>query len=149
MAESGLTQTPGFSFVEVKKKIYKFVSQDMAWPQCNGVYDMLHQMEWQLKFEGYSEDTSQVLLDVDEEEKMERLSRHSQKLAIAFALIHTSEGSPIRIHGRNVSELLVHVGLVMPASLNVTANHLESSGNRKSRKQHSLGPAIIRVAYQS
>lgn len=28
---------------------------------------------------------------------MERLSRHSQKLANAFALIHTSEGSPIRI----------------------------------------------------
>nr|XP_017233947.1 PREDICTED: pentatricopeptide repeat-containing protein At1g31920 [Daucus carota subsp. sativus] len=97
MAESGLSQTPGFSFVEVKKNIYKFVSQDMTRPQCNGVYDMLHQMEWQLKFEGYSADTSQVLLDVDEEEKTERLSRHSQKLAIAFALIHTSEGSPIRI----------------------------------------------------
>ncbi|XP_074334343.1 pentatricopeptide repeat-containing protein At1g31920 [Apium graveolens] len=97
IAEIGLTQTPGFSCVEVKKKMYKFVSQDMTWPQCNGVYDMLHQMEWQLKFEGYSADTSQVLLDVDEEEKMERLSRHSQKLAIAFALIHTSEGSPIRI----------------------------------------------------
>lgn len=97
LAESALTQTPGFSFVEVKKKIYKFVSQDMTRPQCNGVYDMLHQMEWQLKFEGYTADTSQVLLDVDEQEKMERLSRHSQKLAIAFALIHTSEKSPIRI----------------------------------------------------
>jgi hypothetical protein len=54
-------------------------------------------MEWQLKFEGYIPDTSQVLLDVEEEEKKERLKYHSQKLAIAFGLIHTSEGSPLRI----------------------------------------------------
>ena len=57
----------------------------------------LHQMEWQLKFEGYSLNTSQVLLDVVEEEKRQRLIIHSQKLAIAFALIHTSQGSPVRI----------------------------------------------------
>ncbi|KAK0590823.1 hypothetical protein LWI29_032088 [Acer saccharum] len=58
---------------------------------------MIHQMEWQLKFKGYSPDTSQALLDADEDEKKERLKGHSQKLAIAFALIHTSQGSPIRI----------------------------------------------------
>lgn len=97
IAQNGLIQTPGFSSVEVKRKFYKFVSQDKSHPQCNDVYEMLHQMEWQLKFEGYSPETSKVLLDVDEEEKRERISRHSQKLAIAFALIHTSQGSPIRI----------------------------------------------------
>lgn len=99
IAQNGLSQTPGFSSVEVKRKFYKFVSQDKSHPQCNDVDEMLHQMEWQLKFEGYSPETSKVLLDVDEEEKRERLSRHSQKLAIAFALIHnTSQGSPpIRI----------------------------------------------------
>ncbi|KAA8525823.1 hypothetical protein F0562_007678 [Nyssa sinensis] len=97
MIDKKLAQTPGFSLVEVKRNVYKFVSQDKSHPQCDGVYEMLHQMEWQLEFEGYSPDTSQVLLDVDEEEKRQRLSRHSQKLAIAFALIHTSQGSPIRI----------------------------------------------------
>ncbi|TXG54225.1 hypothetical protein EZV62_019481 [Acer yangbiense] len=44
-----------------------------------------------------SPDTSQALLDTDEDEKKERLKGHSQKLAIAFALIHTSQGSPIQI----------------------------------------------------
>lgn len=101
MAQEKIVQEPGSSSVEVKRKLYKFVSQDMSHPHCEGVYEMLHQMEWQLKFEGYSPDTSQVLLDVDEEEKRQRLSAHSQKLAIAFALIHTSQYSPIRIF-RNV-----------------------------------------------
>lgn len=97
MARRGFIQTPGYSLVEVERKIYKFVSQDMSHPQCRGIYEMIHQMEWQLKFEGYSPDTSQVLFDVDEEEKRERLKAHSQKLAMAFALIHTSQGAPIRI----------------------------------------------------
>lgn len=97
MAEKGLIQTPGFSLVEAERKVYKFVSQDQSHPQCDRIYDMIHQMEWQLKFEGYIPDTSQVLLDVDEEEKRQRLKYHSQKLAIAFALVHMSEGAPIRI----------------------------------------------------
>jgi hypothetical protein len=97
MVRKGFKQTPGFSLVEVKRRVYKFVSQDTSHPQCDDIYEMIHQMEWQLKFEGYSPDTSQVLLDVDEEEKRQRLKGHSQKLAIAFALIHTSQGSPIRI----------------------------------------------------
>ncbi|KAF2315578.1 hypothetical protein GH714_040087 [Hevea brasiliensis] len=92
-----LHQTPGFSLVEVKRKIYRFVSQDMSHPESEDIYEMIHQMEWQLKFEGYSPDTSQILLDVDEEEKRQRLKAHSQKLAIAFALIHASQGIPIRI----------------------------------------------------
>lgn len=97
MFSKGLSQRPGFSLVEVKRKMHRFVSQDAGHPQSESVYEMLYQMEWQLKFEGYSPDTTQVLCDVDEEEKKQRLSGHSQKLAIAYALIHTSQGSPVRI----------------------------------------------------
>lgn len=97
MVGKGLIQTPGFCSVEVKRKLYKFISYDTSQPHCKGINDILYQMEWQLRFEGYSPDTSQVLLDVDEEEKRERLGRHCQKLAIGFALLHTPKGSPIRI----------------------------------------------------
>ncbi|XP_050377443.1 pentatricopeptide repeat-containing protein At1g31920 [Argentina anserina] len=97
MTSKRLAQTPGSSLVEVNREVHKFVSQDMSHPQCKRIYEMIHQMEWQLRFEGYSADTTQVLLDVDEEEKRERLKYHSLKLAIAFALIHTSQESPIRI----------------------------------------------------
>ncbi|PKI56925.1 hypothetical protein CRG98_022660 [Punica granatum] len=101
MAKRGISQKPGFSSVEVNRRTHRFVSQDMNPAQCKGVYEMIHQMEWQLKFEGYLPDTSQVSINDDEEEKRERLKGHSQKLAIAFALIHTSQGSLIRIT-RNV-----------------------------------------------
>ncbi|XP_038887929.1 pentatricopeptide repeat-containing protein At1g31920 [Benincasa hispida] len=97
MVNDGLIQTPGYSLVEVKSKVYKFVSQDKSNCKLGKIYEMIHQMEWQLRFEGYMPDTSQVMLNVDEEEKRERLKGHSQKLAIAFALIHTSQGSAIRI----------------------------------------------------
>ncbi|CAI9089966.1 OLC1v1024624C1 [Oldenlandia corymbosa var. corymbosa] len=93
----GLNQEPGYCSVEVQRKVYKFLSQDKFYTKCEGVREMLREMEWQLKFEGYSADTSQVLLDVDEEEKRKILGCHSQKLSIAFALIHTSQHSPIRI----------------------------------------------------
>ncbi|GFP98075.1 pentatricopeptide repeat-containing protein at1g31920 [Phtheirospermum japonicum] len=97
MANEGLGQVVGSSSVEVNRKVRKFVSYDKSHFDFREIYEMLHQMAWQLKFEGYLPDTTQVLLDVDEEEKRERLGLHSQKLAIAFSLIHTFEGSPIRI----------------------------------------------------
>lgn len=97
MVSKGICQSPGSSSVEVNRTICRFISRDVRQTDCDEVSEMIHQMEWQLKFEGYVPDTSPVSLNVDEEEKRERLKGHSQKLAIAFALIHTSDGSPIRI----------------------------------------------------
>ncbi|KAI6706743.1 hypothetical protein NL676_009705 [Syzygium grande] len=97
LVDKGIYQAPGFSSVEVQRKIYRFFSQDMKRPHDDGICDMIHQMEWQLKFEGYVPDTSLVLFNVQEEEKRQRLRGHSQKVAIAFALLNTSRGSPIRI----------------------------------------------------
>ncbi|GMH09173.1 hypothetical protein Nepgr_011013 [Nepenthes gracilis] len=97
MADRGFTQMPCFSSVEVKRKVHVFVSWDMSHPNREEIYEMIHQMEWQLKFEGYSPDTSRVLIDAEEDEKRQKLRRHSQKLALAFALIQTSTEKPIRI----------------------------------------------------
>ncbi|KAG9458964.1 hypothetical protein H6P81_003472 [Aristolochia fimbriata] len=96
MAQRGSPQMPGFSMIEVKRKVHKFVSQDKSHPQSEEIYKMLHQMGWQLRFEGYCPDISQVPLDIDDDEKRELLGAHSQKLAIAFGLI-TNQDSPIRV----------------------------------------------------
>ncbi|THU52354.1 hypothetical protein C4D60_Mb10t03130 [Musa balbisiana] len=50
-----------------------------------------------LKEAGYVPNKSEVLLDMDEEEKENALCRHSEKLAIAFGLMRTAPGTPIRI----------------------------------------------------
>ncbi|KAM1468138.1 hypothetical protein ACFX13_034003 [Malus domestica] len=58
---------------------------------------MLDEIAKRLKKEGYAPDTNEVSFDIDEEEKETALSRHSEKLAIAFGLIAISPPSPIRI----------------------------------------------------
>ena len=51
----------------------------------------------EMEKEGYKPDTSCALHDVDEKIKIESLKYHSERLAIAFALISTPEGSPILV----------------------------------------------------
>ncbi|RLN07266.1 hypothetical protein C2845_PM11G29240 [Panicum miliaceum] len=93
----GLAPSPGFSAVEVRGEVHRFVSQDMSHPRRRDIYEMLHQMEWQLRFEGYEPDTSEVALAVGEEEKRRVAAAHSQKLAMAFGMLSTPEGAPVRI----------------------------------------------------
>ncbi|GAU20454.1 hypothetical protein TSUD_130120 [Trifolium subterraneum] len=50
-----------------------------------------------LKIEGYAPVTSEVSLDIDEEEKETALFSHSEKLAVAFGLITIPPPAPIRI----------------------------------------------------
>lgn len=100
--DRGLAQTAGFSAVEVRGESHRFVSHDVSHPRTRDIYEMLHQMEWQLRFEGYRPDTSEVALradvDVDEEEEKRRaVAAHSQKLAMAFGLLSTPEDAPLRI----------------------------------------------------
>lgn len=58
---------------------------------------MLKSLSHKLELAGYVPDTNFVLHDVDEEVKVEMLYTHSEKLAIAFGLIATSDGTPFRI----------------------------------------------------
>jgi pentatricopeptide repeat protein len=93
----GLAQSPGFSAVEVRGELHRFVSQDMSHPRTRDIYEMLHQMEWQLRFDGYKPDTSEVAMELGEEEKRRVVAAHSQKLAMAFGLLSTPDGAPVRV----------------------------------------------------
>ncbi|KAJ9548432.1 hypothetical protein OSB04_020975 [Centaurea solstitialis] len=61
------------------------------------VYDKMDELSIKLKENGYSPDVSRVLYDVDDEQKEKILLGHSEKLALAFGLISSPEGKPIRI----------------------------------------------------
>ncbi|CAM6051443.1 unnamed protein product, partial [Sphagnum compactum] len=54
----------------------------------------------------YVPNTKSVLHDVEEEEKVIHLCHHSEKLAIAFGLMSTDPGTPLRIV-KNLRGLLV------------------------------------------
>ncbi|KAI4382396.1 hypothetical protein MLD38_008369 [Melastoma candidum] len=93
----GLQKVPGRSWIEVKRKIYSFLSVDEINPQIEQLHALLLELAREMKEEGYTPPTRIVLYDLDVQEKESILLGHSEKLAVAFGLINTSKGEAIRI----------------------------------------------------
>ncbi|KAI3445440.1 hypothetical protein Pfo_002105 [Paulownia fortunei] len=97
MTRQGVVKTPGCSIIEANGVVHEFLAGDKSHPQIEEIEGMLEEMVRRLKKLGYTPGTSEVLLDIDEEEKETNLFRHSEKLAISFGLFATSAPTPIRI----------------------------------------------------
>ncbi|XP_062004662.1 pentatricopeptide repeat-containing protein At4g21065-like [Rosa rugosa] len=97
MTQRRLKKIPGYTWIEIDDKNYQFGVADRTHPQSENIYAMLKSLTHKLELAGYVPDTNFVLHDVDEEVKVDMLYTHSEKLAIAFGLIATSDGTPIRI----------------------------------------------------
>lgn len=97
LREKRLQKEPGCSFVEVDKVFYRFMVGDKSNRQTVEIYAKLKELSMQLKLEGYKPDLSSVFYNVEEEIKEKMLWEHSERLAIAFAIINTVPGTPIRI----------------------------------------------------
>uniref|UniRef100_A0A0D9XES4 DYW domain-containing protein n=1 Tax=Leersia perrieri TaxID=77586 RepID=A0A0D9XES4_9ORYZ len=98
MLDRGVQKVPGSSSIEIDGVIHEFISGDKSHSSKKDIYGMLSEMCQQLKVAGYAPDTSQVLLDIDDEDvKESSLALHSEKLAIAFGLISSAPGTTIRI----------------------------------------------------
>jgi hypothetical protein len=98
MQERGVRKEPGRSWIEVDDKIHDFVVGDTSHPEAKEIYAELDRLTEIIKAEGYVPDTRLVLQDIDEEDKELALCSHSEKLAIAFGLIHTPCRKPIRVY---------------------------------------------------
>lgn len=97
MRDRGVRKVPAYSWVEIKHKIHVFSANDKSHPQMREIMRKIDMLAKQMEKEGYKPDTSCALHNVDEEIKLESLKYHSERLAIAFALISTPEGSPILV----------------------------------------------------
>ncbi|PKU60927.1 putative pentatricopeptide repeat-containing protein At2g01510 [Dendrobium catenatum] len=98
MRERGVKKEKGCSWVEIKEKIYVFTSDDGTNPRIGEIRAKLKELEVEMENKGYRPDTSCSLRNVGEEgTKAEALKRHSERLAIGFALISTPAGSTIRV----------------------------------------------------
>ncbi|XP_048423887.1 putative pentatricopeptide repeat-containing protein At3g08820 [Pyrus x bretschneideri] len=97
MTQRKLKKIPGLTWIEVDNKIYQFSVGDRSHPWSEKIYVMIKSLNEKLELAGYVPDTNFVLHDVDEEVKLGMLSSHSEKLAIAFGLLATADGTPIRI----------------------------------------------------
>ncbi|KAI3668987.1 hypothetical protein L6452_40205 [Arctium lappa] len=97
MKEKGVKTSTGRSTIDVGGIVHEFKVGDGSHPRTREIYEMVEEMIAKLEKDGYVPKTSEVLFDIDEDEKETTLWRHSEKLAIAFGLISTSTGTPIRI----------------------------------------------------
>nr|GMD03494.1 pentatricopeptide repeat-containing protein At4g02750 [Ipomoea batatas] len=97
LRDTGTRKVPGYSWVEVQNKIHIFSVGDSTHPDSARIYAFLEDLELRMKHEGYVVATKLVLHDVDEEEKAHMLKYHSEKLAVAFAILNVPTGRPIRV----------------------------------------------------
>ncbi|KAL6220461.1 hypothetical protein ACLB2K_008217 [Fragaria x ananassa] len=97
MDESGITKKPGLSCIEIKREMHVFLVGDQSHPRYNEIDHFLSELSKRMKEEGYVPDTKFVLHDVEEEQKEQNLSYHSEKLAVAFGIISTPSGTSIQV----------------------------------------------------
>ncbi|AES93706.2 putative tetratricopeptide-like helical domain, DYW domain-containing protein [Medicago truncatula] len=97
MKEKGFQKVAGSSSIEVHGLIREFTSGDESHTENAQIGLMLQEINCRISQVGYVPDTTNVLVDVDEQEKEHLLSRHSEKLAMAYGLINTGKGIPIRV----------------------------------------------------
>ncbi|KAI0520465.1 hypothetical protein KFK09_007941 [Dendrobium nobile] len=97
---------PGMSYIEINGIAHRFSAGDKSHPQTLELYTKLDEIAWRLRSAGYCPNVaSQVphsmhdcLEDGEEREEREQaLLSHSERLAVAFGLISTKHGMPLRI----------------------------------------------------
>lgn len=97
MKDKGIQTSPGCSTMELNGTVHEFIVDDDSHPRKVEIYQMLDEIGSQLKIAGYVANTESELHAVDATEKESALSYHSEKLAIAFAILATPPGTTIRI----------------------------------------------------
>ncbi|KAL6893980.1 hypothetical protein ACP4OV_008078 [Aristida adscensionis] len=95
--DKAVKKETGFSWTHIHNKVHVFGADDVLHPQRHAIYKKAAEMWEEIKKAGFVPDLSSVLHDVDNELKEDMLSRHSEKLAIAFGLISTPEKTTLRI----------------------------------------------------
>ncbi|CAI0543470.1 unnamed protein product [Linum tenue] len=97
MRNMGIRKNPACSWIEVKNKIHTFIADDKSHPLHDEINNALCELQEKMELAGYVADTSEVLHDVDDEQKKYLLYGHSERRAIAFGIMSTPAGTTIRV----------------------------------------------------
>ncbi|XP_004292553.1 PREDICTED: pentatricopeptide repeat-containing protein At4g21065-like [Fragaria vesca subsp. vesca] len=97
MRAIGVNKKAGSSSISVDHITHEFISGDNSHPQSQSIRDFLDRILESIKDTGYTPLTSNVLHDIEEEEKEHTLGYHSEKLAVAFALMSVKDTRTIRV----------------------------------------------------
>ncbi|KAF3778273.1 Pentatricopeptide repeat-containing protein [Nymphaea thermarum] len=92
-----LKKNPGCSWIEIKGKTNLFVAGDRSKLNSKDIQTLLKKVKAKMKEEGYTPNKRYALLDLDDQGKEDALCDHSEKLAMAFGLLKSQQGKPIRV----------------------------------------------------
>ncbi|XP_078427763.1 pentatricopeptide repeat-containing protein At2g41080-like [Wolffia australiana] len=88
---------PGISWLEMMNRVYQFSTGDRSHPRWREIEVSMGELAGKMKERGYMAETGIVLHDIEEEEKEESLACHSERIAVAFAVLSAPPGAEIRI----------------------------------------------------
>ncbi|KAG6384767.1 hypothetical protein SASPL_153585 [Salvia splendens] len=89
-------KSPGCSYIEVGGVVHEFLAEDKGHPE---VYEAVHEVMERIKRGGYEPDTMRGRAEaVGEGDKEASVAHHSEKLAMAFGIIRTGEGTTVRVY---------------------------------------------------
>lgn len=88
MIRGGVKKVPGISEIEVDGIVHSFYVNDSKHCETGTIYAEIERMKTEMQAADFSPDVCFVLHDVDEETKKNLLWYHSEKLAIAYGMLH-------------------------------------------------------------
>ena len=112
MDQGHINKMPGQSQIEINGKIHTFTMREYSHPELHIIDQQIAKMQQEyphihillsifdlctLKHFGFKPDTSWVLRHMTEQEKEDDLCYHSEKIAMAYGLLHTPPGATITI----------------------------------------------------
>ncbi|KAL7251773.1 hypothetical protein ACSBR1_013601 [Camellia fascicularis] len=97
MRHRGISKERGCSRIALNNEIHEFLMADRNHKQADEIYTKLDEVVGELKLVGYAQNTGDVLVDLDEDEKREVVLWHSEKLALCYGLMREEKESCIRI----------------------------------------------------
>lgn len=97
LRERNIKKEPGLSWTEIRNETHVFVSDDTQHPETAQIHEKVRKLLAEIKPLGYVPDTACVLHDVEQEQQEDYLSYHSEKLAVAYALMKTPSQAPIHV----------------------------------------------------
>ncbi|KAJ9707830.1 hypothetical protein PVL29_000075 [Vitis rotundifolia] len=97
MKSKGLRKVPGYSTIEIDKKIYRFGPGDTSHSQTKDIYRFLENFRSLVHAQVYDSEPDNSIVGISEFNKENNVLSHSEKLAIAFGIINTRPGTTLRI----------------------------------------------------
>lgn len=97
MRDRGIKAVPGCSSIEINGHVHEFVMGDWSHPEAKDIRDVIGEVSERVQASGHEPWLASVLQNCGNEEKLDALWEHSERLAIAYGLLKTKAPVTIRV----------------------------------------------------